>query len=300
MAPAIQITPQELAKRTDALVLDASWIYRPFQRDRHIDIRAEFGRKHIPGSCFVDLDQLRDPDKLADTRLDILTTPRPGVLTKLMEQVSAGHDDLIVVSDMDGAAATAPFLRYALIEDGFTNVRLLEGGLPGWRNVAGGPVSASCDDAHYLDAGTIAWPGTGNTGASGTVFMDYTAFQRSGLQAPETCIIDARFAGNRDAGLPCEYDTIDVPATHHIGYGEIIADQGFWQTFKDRDQLAALFNHHGLRGDGTMITHCYFGMAASNMMTALELAGYPRGRIYAGGLIDYANKSGLVSAPAAG
>ena len=303
----IFISPKALNDMRDtALILDASWIYPGFQGGAHIDMRDEFRRQHIPGSCFVDLNQLQDPEKIVDARLDVLTPPRPGVLTQLVtDKAGAGHDDLIVVSDMDGGAATAPFLRYCLLAEGFHNVRLLKGGLPEWRNIAKLAVSDSIEDAYYLDAASIEWPLADNDPlvrgmATDNVFMDYSAFLAANKDERAPHVIDARIGSNRVANLPGEYTPHNVPATHHISYGEIINDLGFWQDFQDPQKLARLFNSYCIGNDRPVITHCYFGMAASNMMTALELAGYPRGRIYAGGVIDYAVKSGLVQRPAAG
>lgn len=294
------IEPDSLYHRmTACAVIDASWIY-PVLNSTGVDMRDEYARCHIPGAQFVDLAAFRDPDEIADRRLDtILTPPRPGALRAMLAQAGIDTQAPIVVYDMDGGATTAPFMRYCLLDAGFADVRLLRGGLPGWRNLHKLPMTNAepriLDNVPEMPRDNTADAAPDNN----RIFIGYRDFIACKEQST-TQDIDARMGDNRFAGLPADYWPVSIPATHRIGYGEIIEDKGFWQEFQDTESLSALFNTHGLRSDCTIITHCYFGMAAANMMTALELAGYPRGHIYAGGIIDYAVKSGLVSAPAAG
>jgi thiosulfate/3-mercaptopyruvate sulfurtransferase len=296
----IAIEPEALYADLDRVaVLDASWIY-PVFNSTGIDMRREYARCHIPGAQFVDLAALRDPGQFADRRLDmILTPPRPGALRAALAQADIDTQTPIVVYDMDGGATTAPFLRYCLLDAGFADVRLLRGGLPGWRNLHKLPVTD--DGPRVLDSvpqsarAIDADPALNDD----PIFIGYKDFNARKNKV-DTQDIDARMGDNRFAGLPEDYGRVSIPATHRIAYGEIIEDKGFWQEFQDAESLSTLFNSHGLHTDREIITHCYFGMAACNIMTALELAGFPRGRVYAGGVIDYAVKSGLVSAPAAG
>ena len=289
----------------DYVIIDSSWTYPAFN-STGIDMRAAFTRCHIPDSYFVDLESLRDPACIVDPRLkNVLTPPRPSLLRNMLAGQGIDIDTPLIVYDMDGSASTAPFLRYCLLAEGFTNVRLLKQGLPGWRDVAKLPVSSDGNDAHFLDAAEIQWSDSVQSSEAAavntdSVFMDYTSFCaiNSGETMPH--VIDARIGNNHAAKLPEDYGNVDAPSTHHISYAEIIQDRGFWQDFKEPSSLAALFNRNGITGDRPIVTHCYFGMAAANMMTALELAGFPRGQIYAGGVIDYGVKSGLVSAPSAG
>lgn len=280
-------------------VIDASWIY-PVLNSTGVDMHREYARCHIPGAQFVDLAALRDPGQLADRRLDmILTPPRPGTLRAALAQADIDTQTPIVVYDMDGGATTAPFMRYCLLDAGFANVRLLRGGLPGWRNLHKLPVTDN--GPQFLDSVPQSARAIEADAAlnDNPIFIGYKDFIARKNKA-DTQDIDARMGDNRFAGLPEDYGPVSIPATHRIGYGKIIEDKGFWQEFQNAESLSALFNSHGLHTDRETITHCYFGMAASNMMTALELAGFPRGRVYAGGVMDYAVKSGLVSAPAAG
>jgi thiosulfate/3-mercaptopyruvate sulfurtransferase len=213
-------------------------------------------------------------------------------LSALFQQDGMEPDRPIVVLDQDGGAVTAPFMRYCLLDEGFSDVRLLEGGLPAWR-AAG--FDTETGNGRELDPDSVAWPDSGADGLGRGIFIGYDTFVQR-FDHNHTQSIDARGMGNAVFGLPAE---AAIPRTHRIPYGEIVED-GLWTSFKDAQSLARLFNAQGVQAGAPIMTHCHFGMAASNMMTALELAGYPRGHIYAGGLIDYVTKSGLVYRPAAG
>src|SRR5687768_14506757 len=118
------ITVSELQQRLrDAVVLDASWIYGPWN-PTGIDARARYAEAHLPGAWFLNFAALSDPALRRDPRVAALAPPPPAALRAAMAPTEAGASSLIVVTDMDGGCATAPFARHALLQAGYTNVRL--------------------------------------------------------------------------------------------------------------------------------------------------------------------------------
>lgn len=126
----VLITCDDLRAASDeATILDASWIYEPFNHAR-VDVRKRYADAHIPGSWFLDLPSFSHPADRHDPRVEVITLPRPEVLRTVLAQAGARPSSPVVVTDMDGGGTTAPFARKALMHAGFDNVRLLDGGTP--------------------------------------------------------------------------------------------------------------------------------------------------------------------------
>jgi 3-mercaptopyruvate sulfurtransferase SseA len=111
MLPEPLITAKELRSRlSDAIVLDASWIYPPFNKAA-IDVAERYGEAHIAGSWFLDLASL-SKNAIADERIDALARPSPALLRALISRTRPAEHSLFVITDMDGGCTTAPFARY--------------------------------------------------------------------------------------------------------------------------------------------------------------------------------------------
>lgn len=86
--------------------------------------RDSYLESHIPGSVFLDLDDLRDPD-VPTSILD------PEGFAEVVGQLGIGNEDEVVVYDTEGGTWAAR-LWWALRLRGHTAVRILDGGFTHW------------------------------------------------------------------------------------------------------------------------------------------------------------------------
>lgn len=124
-----------LARRLDdpsVRVVDASWHMPATGRSG----AAEFAEAHIPGAVFFDIDALSDPASDLPHML-----PTPGAFAEAAGALGLAREATIVAYDSLGIFS-APRAWWSLRVMGWSDVRVLDGGLPAWR-AAGRPVSSA-------------------------------------------------------------------------------------------------------------------------------------------------------------
>jgi len=252
---------------SDALVLDASWLYPPLN-PAGIDVRARYREAHIPGAVFLDLAAL-SPRRRAAADVPALAPPPPANLRAALDAFGVGADEPVVVTDQDGGVATAPFARLALLDAGFADVRLLDGGTPAWA-AAGRPLTSR-------RARAAAAPVAGEP-ARGGRFVD-TAATRAALADGSAAVVDARFVPTNDGVLPPRFAGVEIPATAVLRPGEVIEETVGGARFRGAGELRALAAARGLDRGRPVIVTCHFGLAAAVVATALELAGVAEVRV---------------------
>jgi len=290
MRPPVLTTCDELrATQGAATIVDASWIYGPFNH-AGIDVRKRYDAAHIPGSWFLDLPSFSDPAERHDPRVEVITLPRPEVLRAVLAQAGARPSSPIIVTDMDGGCTTAPFARHALMHAGFDNVRLLDGGTPAWRR---GPVGLTAREPRDLSARTVRRSSARAEGKT-KVFADYGVVRQAIGEGNRAQIVDSRVdRSNRDV-LPSDYVGLEVPATVYLPSSCVLEPADEALRFRRGSELCEIFKGAGIDSGGWKITTCYFGLGASVVATALEIAGFDPVLVYPGSLIEYAVKEGLV------
>jgi 3-mercaptopyruvate sulfurtransferase SseA len=112
------ISVEELvAHKADIVVIDASWIYGPFNQ-AGIDVRVRYCQAHIPGAWFLDLRSLARAYPPRDASIDAVTRPPRQVIRELVAKAAPAPQCPIVITDMDGGCTTAPFARHLLLDSG--------------------------------------------------------------------------------------------------------------------------------------------------------------------------------------
>jgi thiosulfate/3-mercaptopyruvate sulfurtransferase len=271
-----------------AVVLDASWIYGPFNA-AGIDVRERYAHGHIPGSWFLDLDALSD--RRLDPRVPAPSPPPPEVLRAALARAGAKPDSLIVVTDMDGGCTTAPFARHALLDAGFTDVRLLDGGTPAWR-AAGAPVTAA--DPRSLD--TAGAPPSGRKPATSVLAsLERLTAALADPQADQ--VVDSRMAPSNTGVLPRDYEDLTIPTSAFVSSASVVEEAGAGLRFKPAADLRQLLLEAGIDPERPKITSCYFGLGASVVATAIELAGLGPVTAHPGSLVEWAVRTGRVRPP---
>jgi 3-mercaptopyruvate sulfurtransferase SseA len=284
------ITVDELrAALNEATVLDASWVYPPLNH-AGIDVRKRYAVAHIPRSWFLDLASFSNRSDRHDQRVEVIAPPRPDALQAALAQVGAGASSLIVVTDMDGGCTTAPFARHSLMHAGFTDVRLLDGGTPAWRR---GPIGLTGSEPRYLHAGTVPAPPAPDVDRV-SVFASYRWIKRvlEGRQLAQ--IVDTRVDRSNQGFLPPDYVGLEVPAAAHVPSDGVLEPADDALRFRREPELREIFDTAGIDRPALKVTTCYFGMGASVVATALEIAAFDPVLAYPGSLVEYAVKERLV------
>jgi 3-mercaptopyruvate sulfurtransferase SseA len=271
-----------------AIILDASWVYPPFNHAR-INVKRRYAEAHIPASWFLDLTALSDPARRHDPRIDVITPPRRETIHAVMARTGACLSSLIVITDMDGGCTTAPFARYALLDAGYTDVRLLDGGTPAWRHESG----ATDAEPRYLDAAEQA-ESSPAPAELGPVFAHYDDVVRVLGSRAVAQVVDSRAEPSNEGVLPVDYAGLAVPAAVHVSSSGMLERVGAGLRFKSERELALIFGDAGVDAGQRKITTCYFGFGASVVATALEIAAYGAVCVYPGSLVEYAVRQGLV------
>jgi len=107
-------------------------------------------------------------------------------------------------------------------------------------------------------------------------------------------IVDSRADRSNQGILPPDYIGLDVPAATWVSSIRVIEPAGDALRFRREPDLRQIFDCAGVDSRGLKITTCYFGLGASVVATALEIAGFDRVLVYPGSLVEYAVREGLV------
>jgi len=247
----------------DVTVIDFRWYL--LDRKGH----EEYLRGHIPGALFVDL------EAVTGTRGGG-RHPLPAAWQVQDEMQKAGVDDVtkVVVYD-DAGGSVAARLWFLLGWFGHDGRAVLDGGLQAW----GEPLETRVPS---VIRGTFrSKPPDRNR------ILDFDAVR----QLADVPLLDAR-AGERYRG---EMEPVDPKAGHIPGalsapWTENLDAGG---RFKPSGELVARFSSLGAR-DGAVV-YCGSGVNACHDLLAMELAGVPNGRLYAGSWSDWSHHDAPVA-----
>ena len=103
-------------------VVDGSWHLPTENRDG----RTEYLEAHIPGAVFFDIDAISTPSDLPHMM------PSAKIFSEAASQLGLSPSNTIVVYASEGSFSAAR-VWWTLKVFGFTDVRLLDGGLPAWQ-----------------------------------------------------------------------------------------------------------------------------------------------------------------------
>ncbi|HKB34751.1 MAG TPA: sulfurtransferase [Candidatus Dormibacteraeota bacterium] len=224
---------------------------------------------HIPGAVFVDL------DAVTGTRGGG-RHPLPAAWQVQDEMQKAGVDDAtkVVVYD-DAGGSVAARLWFLLGWFGHSARAVLDGGLQAW----GEPLESRVPS---VVRGTFR-----SRPPDRTRILDFEAVQ----QLVDVPLIDAR-VGERYRG---EKEPVDPKAGHIPGalsapWTENLGVDG---RFKSAGELRDRYTDLGTEGGA--VVYCGSGVNACHDLLAMELAGVPNGRLYAGSWSDWSNRDAPVA-----
>jgi thiosulfate/3-mercaptopyruvate sulfurtransferase len=234
--------------------------------------RLEFAAAHIPGAVFAHLDRdLSSPVTPLSGRHPL---PDPATLAAFLGAAGIDADTRVVAYDQDRSMYAAR-LWWLLRWLGHERVSVLDGGLAAWR-AAGLPLQAT----------VTARTGREFTMRPALVRPVSTAEVERELAAGHILLLDAR-AADRFAG---QNETIDPVAGHVPG----ARNQPVALNLQSdgRMQPAAALNSMwckvlGATPPDQVVAMCGSGVTACHNLLALELAGLPGARLYAGSFSEW-------------
>ncbi len=237
---------------------------------------------HIPGALYAHLDQ--DLSGPVSARTGRHPLPAPEQLARTFGRWGIDTNVQVVAYDQ-GNGAYAARLWWLLRWAGHRNVAVLNGGFAAWQQAAM-PVDASRAER---TARSFTWVRSQMSAVVDTAELERIV--RSGdLQSGKLMLVDARSA-DRFAG---ENETIDPVAGHIPGarnhpFARNLDSHGKFLTADElRDRWCTTRGTLGAganaapAGASRVITMCGSGVTACHNLLALELAGLPGARLYAG------------------
>ncbi len=251
---------------SDLRVVDAT----KFMADAGRDARAEYEAGHIPGAVFMDLGELTDTANPVQNM-----APSPEKFASRMQSLGLGDGSRIVLYD-NSPLVSAARAWWLLTLFGAHNVALLDGGMAKWQSED----RALETGAHSLRHRHF------------TVWRDDNAVRSkaqmvANIASGSEQVVDARPAA-RFAG-----DVADprggvadghIPGARNLPHTSLFNADGTW---KQGDELRAVFTAAGVDIDQPIITSCGSGMTASVVAFAAHLLGNDRVAVYDGSWVEW-------------
>lgn len=250
-------------------VVDASW-YLPAQNR---EARSEYLAGHIPGAVFFDIDASSD----AGTDLPHML-PDEGTFAAIAGALGLSLHDTIVVYDGMGLFS-APRVWWTLTVFGATDVRILDGGMPAWKQ-AGLP----------LEKGdTVAEPARFDARLRTGAVADLAAV-RDALGSATAAVLDARPAARFRGEAPEPRPNLasgHMPGALSLPIDRLVENGRLREAEAIERELAAA----GIAMDGRVVATCGSGVTAAVLVFALATLGRSDAALYDGSWAEWGASS---------
>lgn len=279
----IACTAEEKGPLTDYpnshLLLSAEQLHEALANDEFflIDARGSLSDTLIPGAThFSAIAELTDPDYPVEHYLI-----GPDVFQQKMRSLGVNNDSKIVIYD-DGNHLAAARLFYALDYYGFSNARLLNGGILAWKE-AGLPIT----DQH-----TVHEPGMFQFDVQEALMCDFEYILEASND-PNKIIFDARSAGEFSGEDVRAERGGNVPNAVNLEWSSVLETEGA-PKFLPAEEIRIMFENIGITPDKEVIPHCHTNVRGSHAYFTLRLMGYDSVKPYEGSWAEYGNRADAV------
>ncbi len=248
---------QEHLLEDDLVVVDCSWHMPASGRSG----REEYLAAHIPGACFLDIDQVADRSSTAPHML-----PSPDDFAMAMEAIGVGSGDRIIVYD-NSPHHTAVRGWFMLRHFGASLVGVLDGGFVKW-TAEGRPTTSG--EPPRRAARFDPQPRDDVVGKDQLL---------AGIGLP---LLDARgrarFEGSEADPRPGVAPG-HIPGSFNLPFAALYNDDG---TLRGRAEIARLFEAAGVSLEAPFVATCGSGVTANSLIFAAYFAGNDKARLYDG------------------
>ncbi len=254
----------------DLVVFDAT-LYLP---NEPLIGKEEFGRAHIPGGRFFDIDMIAD----GETELPHML-PTPGRFSSLIGALGVSNASKIIFYDQKGLSSAARGW-WMMGVFGHDQVAVLDGGLPKWR-AEGRPLESGPPPPPTPLRFRADWRAARIRGIG-----DLLANVRTRAEL----VLDARAAGRFTGATPeprAGMRSGHVPGAASLPYTELLNPDS---TFRPPAALRARFAEAGVDGTRPVVTSCGSGVTATILTLGLTLAGLAPGAVYDGSWTEWGGR----------
>ena len=256
----------------------------------------DFAAGHIPGSVHAfahDMQYLDDVQKCDGLPMC------PETAAKFIGGLGIDNSTQVIAYE-DGKGVNESGVWFFLQVYGHTNVKILEGGVPGWK-AKGHPVETG--DAKAAIAKTF-------TPKINKTIVATRAEAEAATKSKDALLLDARhtlpeFGGQdlkdsmknatehitvkRGGHLP---GAIFSPWTKYAGNKGGVAGKPVFRSAKKLQKQLSKLTKKGYSPDKTLITYCHVGLGRSTFQyLGLRLAGHDKAKVYVGSWADWASSS---------
>ncbi len=246
----------------DLVIADATW----FLPNEGRDAQAEYREHHIPGTVFLDLATVADPDDPLP-----MTAPSAAHFSRQMSARGISSTARIVLYDNSsfGSAARAWWMLSRLF--GAEHVAILDGGFAKWMREARAVESGWQD----LDAVTFV-------PAEDRSVIRSKADMLANLTDRNAQVIDARGPGRFSGEDPEPRPGMasgHIPGSINLPYAKLYQNDGTWKRGED---LRAAFLEAGIDLAKPIIASCGSGMSAAVLAFGAHVLGHDNVALYDG------------------
>jgi thiosulfate/3-mercaptopyruvate sulfurtransferase len=266
----------------DLRIVDIRGYVRTVEKDglqeaRYEGARNEYERLHIPGALYIDW--TRDIVNLDDIiKAQIASSQQ---FAQVMSHIGIGDQHLVVAYDAHPASQFATRLWWALKYYGHNKVVVLNGGLLKWQR-ENLPLNNVIPTYSQTTFSPVLQPELRATA------IDVLKL----LGQPDVALIDAREQGQysgktvRKPGRPGH-----IPGALNIPREEIMdATTG---TFRSNEDLGKVFSKAHILPEQRIVAYCNGGVAATSVLFALAMLGYPSLTNYDGSWNEWGERQDL-------
>ena len=251
-------------------IVDGSWHLPPEQRDA----REEYLQGHIPGAVFFDIDSISTPGDLPHMM------PSAAFFAESVGNLGLAKDNTVVVYDTRGLFSAAR-VWWMLTVFGYSDVKILDGGLPAWSEAG-----------FALESGEVAVKSVvvETTVAEGSVVDASQVLKASESQSAQ--ILDARSQDRFDGLAPEPRAGLrggHIPGSLCLPFTELL-DNG---KLKPQAQLREVFKAHGVADDLPVFTTCGSGVTAAILTLGLRCIGRDDTSLYDGSWTEWGGRDEL-------
>ena len=239
---------------------------------RIVDTRTRgYDDGHIPGAVYLELSASRDKENPPTFVPDLDT------FAATIEALGISNDTHVVFyDDRSGVYGTRPWVLLRLI--GHENASIVNGGWSKWV-AEGRPTNA---DIPEVARGSLKvqrqdqWIATADD-------------VEAAIDQPGMRILDTRDrAEYTGSDLQNNPRGGAIPSATHLFWEDTL--EGEYQGIRPADELATLFEDHGLSKDDEIITYCQGGGRSAHELFVLHLMGYDNLRLYMGSMEDWSRQ----------
>lgn len=246
-----------------------------FQTAEYLGAHEEYLKGHVPGAVYLDWtsDLVDENDPIP------AQAAPPEKLARVLGQAGIGDGTLVIAYDDHAANQFATRLWWLLRYYGHLGCRVLNGGWPKWV-AEGRPVSTELPSpapAVFTPRLRPEWRKTAEEVAAR-------------IGDASTQIVDARDAGQYSGRIRRGIRGGHVPGALHFPREAITADD---HTFLPEERLRQAAAAAGVQTDREIVAYCNGGVAATSVLFALSMLGYPRLANYDGSWNEWNRREDL-------